>query len=151
MDDFLVAIEREVVIVGDDLGLGYEETWIGAGAGFFFGEVFPALEDVGEVGLVGLRGALVVEGEAVLFHVVEPDMIGAAGIGLGEEQDGGGDAGVGLEDAGGHGDDGLELLILHQDLADLLVGIGRTEEHTIWHDDGGGRRRPCRWRRRGGW
>ena len=32
-------------------------------------------------------------------HVVEPDVVGAAGVGLGEEQDRGGDAGVGPEDA----------------------------------------------------
>ena len=64
-------------------------------------------------------------------------MVGAAGVGLGEEEDGGGDPGIGLEDAGGHGDDGIELLILDEELADLLVGIGRAEEHAIRHDNGG--------------
>ena len=137
MDDFLVAVEREVVVVGDDVGLGHEETLIGAGSGFLLGEVFPALEDIGEVGLVGLRGALVVEREAIGLHVVEPDVVGAAGVGLGEEEDGCGDPSVGLKDAGGHGDDGIEFLILHEQLADLLVGIGRAEEHAIRHDDGG--------------
>ena len=71
------------------------------------------------------------------MHVVEPDIIGAAGVGLGEEQDGGGDAGVRFEDAGGHGEDGVELLVFDQHLAERLVGGGRAEEHAIGHDDGG--------------
>lgn len=145
MDDFLVAVEREVVAVGDDLGLGDKEGLVRALAFPLFTlqspisdpQSLPSSQNVWQVGLVGLRGALVVEREAVLFHVVEPDLVGAAGVGLGEEEDGGGDPGVGLEDAGGHGDDGIEFLILDEELADLLVGIGRAKEHAVRHDDGG--------------
>ena len=46
-------------------------------------------------------GAFVVERHAVGVHVVEPDVVRAAGVGLGEKEDGGGDAGVGLEHAAG--------------------------------------------------
>ena len=74
---------------------------------------------------------------AVGVHVVEPDVVGAAGVGLGEEQDGGGDAGVGLEHAAGQRDDGVELLVLDEDPAQRLVRVGRAEEHAVGHDDGG--------------
>ena len=70
-------------------------------------------------------------------HVVEPDVVRAAGVGLGEEQDGGGDAGVGLEHAAGQRDDGVELLFLDEHLAQRLVRVGRAEEHAVGHDDGG--------------
>ena len=57
MDDFLVAVEREVVAVGDDLGLGDEEGLVGALAGFlrifsfqrFSFLLFPPPENVWEV------------------------------------------------------------------------------------------------------
>ncbi|MFC6879628.1 MULTISPECIES: hypothetical protein [Actinomadura] len=45
------------------------------------------------------RGPFVVEAEAVGGDLVKPDAVGAAVVGLGEGQDGGGDPGVGLEDA----------------------------------------------------
>ena len=137
VDDFLVAVEREVVVVGGDVGLWHEEALVGAGAFGFRSAVLPTLKDVGQVGLVGLWAALVVERVAIGLHVVEPDMVGAAGVGFGEEEDGGGDTGIGLEDAGGHGDDGVEFLLLDKGLAELLVGIGRAEEDSIGHDDGG--------------
>jgi len=54
-----------------------------------------------ELGLGQERGALVVEAVAVGGDLVEPDVVGAARIGLGEEDDGGGDACVRLEDAAG--------------------------------------------------
>src|SRR3546814_20321527 len=47
------------------------------------------------------RIALVVQRVAVGLHVVEPDMVGAAGVGLREQQDGGGYARVGAEHARG--------------------------------------------------
>ena len=83
------------------------------------------------------RRALVVERQAVGVHVVEPDVVRAAGVGLGEEQDGGGDAGVGLEHAAGQRDHGVELLVLDQHLAQLLVRVARAEEHAVGHDDRG--------------
>ena len=82
-------------------------------------------------------GAFVVERHAVGVHVVEPDVVRAAGVGLGEEKDGGGDAGVGLEHAAGQRDDGVEFLFLDENLAQGLVRVGRAEEHAVGHDDGG--------------
>jgi hypothetical protein len=129
------------------------------------GECAPAAEDIGEVvfGVVFRRefgassfakategwgrcpqffgreefGAFVVEGLAVGLDVVEPDVVGAAGVGLGEEQDGGGDAGLGLEDAAGQGNDGVELLLLDEHFAQGLVRGGGAEEDAVRHDDGG--------------
>ena len=83
------------------------------------------------------RGAFVVERHAVGVYVVEPNVVRAAGVGLGEEEDGGGDAGVGLEHAAGQRDDGVEFLLLDEELAQGLVRIRRAEEHAIRHDDGG--------------
>ena len=74
---------------------------------------------------------------AVRLHVAEPDVVRTAGVGLGEEQHGGGDPGVGLEDARGHGDDGIELLLLDQDRAQGSVRLARSEEHAVGHDDRG--------------
>ena len=115
----------------------------------------PAGEDVGQVVLRvvggGERGpghwaelfrreefgAFVVERHAIGVHVVEPDVVRAAGVGLGEEEDGGGDASVGLEHATGQGDDGVEFLFLDEELAQGLVRVGRAEEDAVGHDDGG--------------
>ena len=56
--------------------------------------------------------------------------------GLGEDQDGGGDPGVGLEHAGGHGDHGLQAVVLDQLLPDGLVCCGGAEEHAVRDDAG---------------
>ena len=87
-------------------------------------------------------GSLVVEAVAVDLEVVEPDVIGAARVGLGEQQDRGGDPSVGLEHAGRQGDDAVELLILDQDATEFLVSLGRAEQHPIGHDDRGPASRP---------
>ena len=100
--------------------LGHTETLLGARA-LPFGPLplLPTLEHIGQVvlGVVGLgqrqggrdaelvfrqqRLALVIEAPAVGLHVVEPDMIGAAGVGFGEHQKRRRDPGIGLETAGG--------------------------------------------------
>src|SRR5207248_9366757 len=56
--------------------------------------VLPAIEQVGDVILRHLL-ALIIQRIPVVFHVVEPDFVGGAA--LGEQQDGGGDAGVGAD------------------------------------------------------
>jgi len=163
VNNLLVTIKREVVTLGGDVGLGDAEGLGGAGAVEFLVsgggvgalEMGPAGEEVGEVvfrvvavgegdagdGAEFFRGeefgAFVVEGEAVGIDIVEPDVVGAAGVGPGEEEDVGGDAGVGLEDAAGEGDDGVELLLLDELLAEGLVGLRRAEEDAIGDDDGG--------------
>jgi len=59
------------------------------------------LRDGGELVISKERRALVVQAPAVRFAVIEPDLIGAARVRFCEEQDGGGNAGVGLEYAAG--------------------------------------------------
>ena len=80
------------------------------------------------------RGALVVEAATVGPEVVEPDVVGAAGVRLGEQQDGGRHAGVRLEHAARQRDDAVELLVLDEDAAQLLVGLGGPEQHAVGHD-----------------
>ena len=50
---------------------------------------------------------------------------------------GGGDAGVGTEDAGGHRDDGVETVFFDELLADFDVRVGGAKEHAVGDDDGG--------------
>ena len=69
------------------------------------------------------RRALVVERHAVRFHIVKPHLIGAAGVGLGKEQDGGGDSSIGLKHTARQRDNRVELLILDQHLAQALVRV----------------------------
>lgn len=79
-------------------------------------------------------GALVVQREAVCFHVVESHFIGAAHTGLGEYQHRRGHARIGLEHAGRHGNDRSQLVILNQFLADALVRLAGAEQRTVRHD-----------------
>lgn len=156
VDHLLVAVDGEVVALGDDVRLRKGEAPGRAGTlRFLAGAPGPASEDVGEVVLrvagggerlrgngvellVGEeRGPLVVERPAVGVAVVEPDVVGAAGVRLRAEEDGGRDTGVRLEDAAGEGDDGVELLLLDQDLPERPVGGPRTEEDAVGDDDGG--------------
>ena len=64
-------------------------------------------------------------------------MVGAADAGLGEHQDRGRDAGVGPEHAAGQLDHRVELVLLDQDAPQILVRLGRAEQHAVRHDDGG--------------
>lgn len=131
----LVFVDGEVVALGDDFRFGHEEALLGAPAvGLPLG-VVEAGDEVGDV-VLRHRVALVVQREAVGLHVVEPDVIGAAGAGFDEDEHGGGDARVGLEDARGHGDDGPEPVVFHEFLADGRVGLGGAEEDAIGHDAG---------------
>ena len=79
----------------------------------------------------------IVERHAVGVHVVEPDIVRAAGVSLGEDEDRGGDAGVGFEHAAGKRDHGIELLVLDEELSQGFVRGGRPEEHAFGHDNGG--------------
>ncbi len=71
------------------------------------------------------------------MQVIEPDLVGASRVGLGEQQDGGRDAGIGLESPGRQGDDPVELLVLNNHPAQLLVRFAGTKQHAVGHDDGG--------------
>ena len=92
-------------------------------------------DDVRDVVFLHL-GALIIQREAVGFHIVEPHLVGAACAGLGKHQHRRGHACIGLEHAGRHGDDRPQLVILDQLFADALVRLAGTEQHTVRHDTG---------------
>ncbi len=94
---------------------------------------FPSGDDIGNV--VGFnRIAFVVQAVAVGRHVVEPDMVGPARVSLGEEQHRRRNAGIRFEHSRRYRDHAIQLLILHQCAADLLMGLGRPEQHTVGDD-----------------
>ncbi len=99
----------------------------------------PLGDGVGQVvaALALQLGALVVQRVAIGLQVVEPNTLGAAA--LGEDQDGGTNAGVRLKYTAGQADDAFQLVVVEQLLAQLLMrfGLSRTA------------RRPARSRRRG--
>ena len=92
-------------------------------------------DDIRDIIFFGFT-ALVVERETVGLHVIKPDPVCTAVAGLGENQDSGGHAGVGLEHAGGHGDHGLEAVVFDELAPDVLMRLGRAEEHAVRHDAG---------------
>ena len=137
VDGLFVAVEGEIEVVGADFRSGDKEVFGGAlahgfGAGLAGG--VPGFDEVGQVILVSLRGAFVVEGKAVGLDIVEPDAVGGAA--LGKQEDGGGNARVGFEDSGREGDDGFELILLQEQLPDAGLGAAGSEENPIRHDDG---------------
>lgn len=107
-------------------------------AGNLGGQVAPASQNVGQVVLDMVAGverrALVIERIAVGLHVIEPDLIGAAAVGLGKKENHRQDPGIGLKDDGGHGDKGVQLLLLHQQTAQGLVRIAGAKEDAIRHN-----------------
>ena len=135
VDGLLVAVQREIVVLAPDFLHGHEEVLGGALAWRGGIALFPLGDKIGKVVFIGLLDTLVVEGAAVGLHIVEPDMIGASA--LGENKDGGGDARVGLEDAGGKGNDGFQLMVVHEHLAHAHMGGAGAEEDSIGNDDGG--------------
>ena len=92
-------------------------------------------DDVRDVVFLYL-GALVVQREAVGFHIVEPHPVGAARAGLGKHQHRRGHACVGLEHAGGHGNDRPQLVALDKLFTDALVRLAGAEQHAVRHDAG---------------
>ena len=75
-------------------------------------------------------------GRSHRFHLEEGYAVGPSRQGLVEDEDGGLDAGVGLEDTRGEGDDGHQV-IFHEHLAELLVGVLALEDNALGHDDTG--------------
>lgn len=130
-----VFVDRQVIAVVDDFLLRDEEALVGAGAGFFGFEVMETFDYIRNV-VVGGFGAFVVEGEAVGAHVVEPDLVGSSGAGLREDEDGGRDSGIGLEDARWHRDYCTELVVLDELTADGLMSHGRAEEDAVGDNAG---------------
>jgi hypothetical protein len=61
-------------------------------------------------------------------------MVGAAAVGLGEEEYRGRDAGVWLEDAARKLDDRVELLVLDENATQLLVRSARAEKDAVGDD-----------------
>ena len=56
------------------------------------------------------------------LHIVEPDFLGRSAFR--EDEHGGCDTGVQLEDPGRHRDNAFELALFEKDLPEFLVGIG---------------------------
>src|SRR5690606_3075616 len=79
---------------------------------------------------------LIVQAAPVGLHVVEPYPIRAAGMGLGEKQDSRGHARIGPEHPAGQGNHPVQLLLLHQYAAQLLMRLAGSEQHPVGHDDG---------------
>ena len=118
----LIKIQAENVVVGNDVVLRDEEGFVVRCSSVFLIEVMEAINDVGDI--IDLYFiTLVVEREAVILHVVEPDFVGAAVICLVEDDYGSLNTGVRLEDSAGHVDDGSQLLMLNQFLSDNLVSF----------------------------
>lgn len=68
-------------------------------------------------------------------NTVEPGLLGGAG--LVEEQDIGGDAGVGRKNALGQADDGMQVVFRQQLVLKGQFGAVRAEQETVRQDDGG--------------
>ena len=130
-----VLVEAEVIVVVDDLLLGNQEALLGALAALLGFKVRPPRQDVRDVVVLLVDVAPVVERETVALHVVQPHVIGSAGVGLREDQYSGAHPGIGLEHAARHVDDGFELLVVHQLAAQLAVGLGvAAEQHAVGDD-----------------
>ena len=131
----LVFVDGEIIIILNDLLCRHEEGLVGTGPAFLTGPIAEAADDIRDIVLAD-RAALVIQGEAVGFHIIEPDLVSAAVIGFGEDQNGSADAGIGLKHTGGHGDNGFQPVPFDDFLADGLVRGGGTEENTVRDDAG---------------
>ncbi len=133
--DFFVLIDGQVVVVIYDVLFRHEEALVGPFPVCFFVQVVEPVDQVGDVVFFD-RISFIIQGEAVGFHVVEPHLVGAASTGFGEYQHGGGHAGVGFEDTGGHGNHGLKLVVFYQFFTDGFVGFATAEEDAVRNDAG---------------
>ena len=116
------------------ISFGGDKKCLGGAVVSFFGLRFFQRSSTSGRSLASIILALVIQRETVGLHVIEKYLVGAAA--LGEDQDGGGDTGVGLEHAGGQRDHAFELVFFHQQLADGLVGLAGAEQHAVGHDHG---------------
>lgn len=133
--DFLILIDGEIIVIGGDFFLRDEEALLGALARCLRVLVMEAEDEVRDI-ILFHRISLIIEGEAVGFHVIKPHLVRPAGIGLGEDENGSGDAGIGFEDAGGHGNHSLELVMLDKFFADGFVRFAAAEEDAVGDDAG---------------
>lgn len=92
-------------------------------------------DDIGDV-VFRHGGPLIIQGEAVRPHIVEPHLVRSAVAGFGEDEYPGGHPGVGLEHPRGHGDNRLQTVVVHQLPADIPVGLGGPEQHAVRNDTG---------------
>ena len=82
------------------------------------------------------RASLRSEVVAVVFDLEEGDAVGLSGEGLVQYEDGGLDAGVGVEYTGRQGYDG-DQVFLNEHLAELLVGVLALEDYAFGDDESG--------------
>src|SRR5437899_1897208 len=128
VDDFAIAVQRKIVLVGDDLLLRNVKSLFGAVPVLLCIERLPPLADVRQV-VLGYREPFVVEAEAVGLNVVEEDVGRHAS--LGEDKDGRRNPGVWFEYSSRQLDDTLQLVVLDQDLPQGDVGRRRAEEDAV--------------------
>ena len=131
----LVLVDTQIVVIAHDLLHRHQKGLLRAGAALLRGQIAEPGDDVRDI-VLRYRTAFVVQGEAVGAHVVKPHLVRAAVAGLGENQHGGAHASVGLEHAGGHGDDSFQPVAIDDLPADGLVRGGAAEQHAVRHDAG---------------
>ena len=147
------------LVMGEGLGNGQDFLFLGSGAAeveveAVFAELIGGV-GAGEVDAVALDGLALVppglegckevlghgaglgEGFALLREgkAIEPGLLGGA-VAV-EEEDVGGDGGVGGEDAGGQTDDGVEIEVVEEALLEGALDGVVAKEEAIGEDDGG--------------
>lgn len=76
-----IFVDREVVIVGDDVLHRYKKTLLLATASSLCLKILETGNHIGNV-IIGNRRTLVVERETICLHIVEPHFVGAATVGF---------------------------------------------------------------------
>lgn len=131
----VVAVEGKVIVLVADLLDRDEKEFPFAVAGVLWVAGLPLRHHLGQFAAVDAL-ALVIQGKAVIIEPVKPGMLGLAAPG--EDEDGGGHSGVGLENAAWQGDDRLEFGLLDQLLPGLDKGAAGAEEHALGDNDASG-------------
>ena len=88
---FLVLVDAQVIVVVSDFLDGDKEGLFLACPCCLGFQVLETGYHIGDV-ILGALGALLVKCVAIGFHIVEPHLVGAARIGLGENKDSGGNS-----------------------------------------------------------
>ena len=132
---FLVLVDGEVIAVVDDFLFRDHEGLVCSLSVQFFVSVVESFNDVWDIIFFDLC-AFVIKAVSICFHVIEPDVVGAAMVCLGEDQDSGGDAGIWFEDTGWHGNNGFQSLVFDEFFADGKMCFGGAKQNAVRYDAG---------------
>ena len=132
---FLVFVDGQVVVVLHDILFRHHEALLRPLPLHLPIQVMEPPDDIRNIVLLN-RTPLVIQTEAIVLHVVEPDVIRSAGFGFGKNKDRRRYARVRFEYAGRHRDYGFQTVVLHDFLSDGLVCLRRTEQHPVRNDAG---------------